>query len=327
MSLRLHPRTRALLATIAAHTAQAKELRRAQALLWLDQGESLASVAQRLYVTRQTVVNWVHNFQERQALPVRERLADGPRSGRPRRARGGSSRCSVPVLAKIRGRWAIARPFGRPRCSRSICGRLRRSGSHRRACASPWPAWRSGGNARAIGWPTAPRPGARQKGAQAGLRARPRTVLLMLDETIITEMPPLAYGYGRRGEQVAVPVPGTHARRVLHGALNVQSGDVLLFITETWDHTTHQAFLRMIRAHWRGWQIVLFEDRGAPHTATASRRLAKTLHIALRFLPTGNPRVKRDGPSLALCEGPSPRQSAGHLDWRLLTRHVRRSSP
>ena len=42
-------------------------------------------MAQRLYVTRQTVVNWVHNFQERQALPVRERLADGPRSGRPRR--------------------------------------------------------------------------------------------------------------------------------------------------------------------------------------------------------------------------------------------------
>lgn len=85
MSLRLHPRTRALLAAIAAHTTQAKELRRAQALLWLDQGESLPSVAQRLYVTRQTVVNWVHNFQERQTLPVRERLADGPRSGRPRR--------------------------------------------------------------------------------------------------------------------------------------------------------------------------------------------------------------------------------------------------
>ena len=76
----------------------------------------------------------------------------------------------------------------------------------------------------------------------------------MLDETILPEMPPLAYGDGRRGEQVAVPVPGTHARRVLHGALHGQSGDVVLFITETWDHTTHQAVLRMIRAHWRGWQ-------------------------------------------------------------------------
>jgi transposase len=113
----------------------------------------------------------------------------------------------------------------------------------------------------------------------------------MLDETIITEMPPLAYCYGPRGEQVAVPVPGTHARRVLHGVLNIRSGDVVLLVTETWDHATHRAFLRMIRAHWRGWHIVLFEDRGAPHTATASRRLAKDLHIALRFLPTATPEL------------------------------------
>ena len=113
----------------------------------------------------------------------------------------------------------------------------------------------------------------------------------MLDETIITEMPPLAYCYGRRGEQVAVPIMGTHARRVLHGALNMQSGDVLLFITETWDRATHQAFRAMIRAHWRGWHIVLFEDRGSPHTAAASRRRAKTLPIALRFLPTTTPEL------------------------------------
>ena len=40
-----------------------------------------------------------------------------------------------------------------------------------------------------------------KRGLKRGLRARPRTVLLMLDETIITEMPPLAYGYGRRGNK------------------------------------------------------------------------------------------------------------------------------
>ena len=88
---------------------------------------------------------------------------------------------------------------------------------------------------------------------------------------------------------MVVPVPGTHARRVLHGALHMQSGDVLLCSTETWDHTTHQVFLHMIRAPWRGWQIVLLEDRGAPHTAAASRRLAKALPMALRFLPTATP--------------------------------------
>jgi transposase len=99
------------------------------------------------------------------------------------------------------------------------------------------------------------------------------------------------YCYGRRGEQVAVPITGTHARRVLHGARNIQSGNVLVFVTETWDYATHQAFLAMMRSHWRGWHIVLFEDRGSSHTAAASRRLAKALHMALRFLPTATPEL------------------------------------
>jgi len=113
----------------------------------------------------------------------------------------------------------------------------------------------------------------------------------MLDDTSITAMPPLASCEGRRGEQVAVPLLGTHARRVLHGALNMQSGDVLLCLTETWDRATQQAFRAMIRVHGRGWHIVLFENRGSPHPAAASRRLAKTLHIALRFLPTTTPEL------------------------------------
>jgi transposase len=88
-----------------------------------------------------------------------------------------------------------------------------------------------------------------------------------------------------------VPRTGTHARRVLHGARNIRRGAGLLCVTETWDHATQQAFLAMIRAHWRGWHILLFEERGSPHTAAASRRLAKAWHIALRFLPTATPEL------------------------------------
>ena len=83
----------------------------------------------------------------------------------------------------------------------------------------------------------------------------------MLDETIITETPPLYYGYGRAGEQVPVPINGNRDRRVVHGALNIRSGSLLLLISPHWDQCSHQAFLQMIRGHWRGWQIVLFEDR------------------------------------------------------------------
>lgn len=113
----------------------------------------------------------------------------------------------------------------------------------------------------------------------------------MLDETIITETPPLVACYGYRGEQVEVPVTGQHARRVLHGVINIRSGAVLFLITEVWDQYTHQVFLDMIRLHWSGWDIVLFEDRGSPHTAAASRRHAKTLGIAVRFLPRATPEL------------------------------------
>jgi hypothetical protein len=96
----------------------------------------------------------------------------------------------------------------------------------------------------------------------------------MLDETIITETPPLYSCYGRIGEQVCVPITGNRPKRILHGALNIGSGEVLLLITEEWGQETHQAFLTMLRSHWRGWHIVVFEDRGSPHTAEASRELA-----------------------------------------------------
>ena len=43
----LSPHERALLAGFASRTREAKALRRAQALLWLDQGESLGVVATR----------------------------------------------------------------------------------------------------------------------------------------------------------------------------------------------------------------------------------------------------------------------------------------
>ena len=113
----------------------------------------------------------------------------------------------------------------------------------------------------------------------------------MLDETSITEPPPLYHCYGRRGEQVSVPVRGNHARRVLHGVINVRSGDVLLLSTDVWDQATHQAFLTMIRAPWRGWHVVLFADRGSPHTAGRSRQHAKTLGLELRFLPRATPEL------------------------------------
>lgn len=113
----------------------------------------------------------------------------------------------------------------------------------------------------------------------------------MLDEVIITETPPLYCCYGRSGQQVCVPVSGNRSKRIIHGAINIRSGDLLLLITEIWDEVTHQYFLEMIRAHWRGWHIILFEDRGTPHTAEDSFELAGDLRIEIRLLPVACPEL------------------------------------
>jgi hypothetical protein len=113
----------------------------------------------------------------------------------------------------------------------------------------------------------------------------------MLDETFILETPPLTSCYCRIGEQHRVPITGNHARRVLHGALNIVSGDVVVWVSKEWNQDTHQDFLHQIRAHWRGWHLVLFEDRAKQHTAYASQALLDDLHIHTRLLPRATPEL------------------------------------
>ena len=130
-----------------------------------------------------------------------------------------------------------------------------------------------------------------KRGLKRGLDQKERSVLLMLDETIITETPPLYNAYGHVGEQVRVPITGNRAKRFLHGAINITSGDVSLLITEEWVNETSQALLAMVRSHWRGRNPVLFEDRASQHTSPSSLALAEELAIEIRLLPRATPEL------------------------------------
>jgi transposase len=46
-----------------------------------------------------------------------------------------------------------------------------------------------------------------------------------------------------------------------------------------------------VRAQWRGWHLVLFEDKGPPHTAGESRVLARQLGLEIRWLPRATPEL------------------------------------
>jgi len=84
----LRPRERPVLSRIASSAPTAKELTRAQALLWLDEGDTVEEVAQHLLVSRQTVYNWLLRFRQRSDQELWARLQDAPREGRPPTALG-----------------------------------------------------------------------------------------------------------------------------------------------------------------------------------------------------------------------------------------------
>jgi DDE superfamily endonuclease len=122
-----------------------------------------------------------------------------------------------------------------------------------------------------------------QGGLKRGLKGRKRTVVLFTDATIITETSRARWT--RIGEQARVPITGNRDKRVLYGTMNPKTGEICL------DQDSFQKHLRHVRAKWRGWHIVLFLDRGSPHTAKGSRRLAQELGIEVRWLPVACPEL------------------------------------
>ncbi len=82
VALRLTARDRETLSAKARHSPDARETRRALALLDLDAGEAPTRVAQRYRVSRSTVYAWAARWQDADR-PRAERLRDADRPGRP----------------------------------------------------------------------------------------------------------------------------------------------------------------------------------------------------------------------------------------------------
>ena len=87
-AFQLRSRDRRQLRNLLDHPRDAKQLRRAQALLWLHEGQPVLRVAELLRVEPRTVYNWAYAFRERTDLDPPARLLDAPRSGRPPTALG-----------------------------------------------------------------------------------------------------------------------------------------------------------------------------------------------------------------------------------------------
>jgi transposase len=88
MPLSLSPKEYQRLVEVAHRTHDPRQVHRAQALLWLHEGDTVDEVAARLFTTPRMVFRWIRRFHDRQALELPARLADGPRSGRPKTVHG-----------------------------------------------------------------------------------------------------------------------------------------------------------------------------------------------------------------------------------------------
>ena len=76
MDIALAPSERKQLLQFASLALSGRECCRAQALLWLDDGEAVDNIADRLQVSRQTLYNWVRRFQARTDVPIEDRLRE-----------------------------------------------------------------------------------------------------------------------------------------------------------------------------------------------------------------------------------------------------------
>ena len=94
-----------------------------------------------------------------------------------------------------------------------------------------------------------------------------------------------------RGKPLEVPISGRNARRVIFGALNLVTGYRLFLAREHQQAVDFQAFLPVIRHHYRGWHVALLLDEDSCHTAQGSQELAAELGMKLLWLPKRCPEL------------------------------------
>ena len=87
-TINVNYKERSELEAILISRSSGEILHRAQALLLLDEGESVTAVAELLRVSLQTVYNLMARFAQPSEHNLKARLADAARSGRPATAKG-----------------------------------------------------------------------------------------------------------------------------------------------------------------------------------------------------------------------------------------------
>jgi transposase len=119
----------------------------------------------------------------------------------------------------------------------------------------------------------------------------PRSAKLAADETDLRLFPPLRAGWARRGEEAPVPISGGNAKRVLFGAINIETGRRLFLARKRQRGVDFEDFLEEVRWFYRGRHVALLLDEDSSHTAQDSQDTADDLEIELVWLPKRSPHL------------------------------------
>jgi transposase len=116
--------------------------------------------------------------------------------------------------------------------------------------------------------------------------------LLCLEGTLLRLFPPLRATWALKGRQAVVPITGRNAKRVLFGAIDLQSARRVVLIRQRAGQADAQEFLRALRRRYRGpgW-LWLLSDRASAHTAPQTQALADRLRIRFVWLPRQAPEL------------------------------------
>ena len=88
-----------------------------------------------------------------------------------------------------------------------------------------------------------------------------------------------------------MPISGGNAKRVLFGAINIETGGRVFLARRRGRGVDFEDFLEEVRGHYRGRHVALLLDEDSSHTAADSQDAADELGIELLWLPKRSPHL------------------------------------
>lgn len=111
------------------------------------------------------------------------------------------------------------------------------------------------------------------------------------DETTLREFPPLRCAWAKRGRQQVVLISGRNGRRVLHGALNIQTGELVRVVRERSRTDDCQAFVEALGKLRPETPKLLIWDNAPPHHPKRVQEAAAAAKIEIVWLPFRSPEL------------------------------------